>query len=57
MILASIPALLTASVPAHASMNYLLVSQWYERGNHFCKYGNDTVLNIGINLCPLEIQG
>lgn len=45
-----------AAAPAHA-MTYFLVAQWYENGSQMCKYGNGTVLNMGIKLCPLQIQG
>jgi len=43
-----------ASTPAYALTHYL-VAQWYEGGNHFCRYDNGTVLNVGISLCPLSI--
>lgn len=49
-------AALSLSAPAYA-MTYFLVAQWYERGNQMCKYSNGTVLNVGINICPLSIQG
>lgn len=49
-------ALLVAFGSAHA-MTYFLVAQWYKNGDTFCKYGNGTVLNVGINLCPLSIEG
>lgn len=45
-----------ATTPAHA-LQYYLVAQWYENGSQFCKYGNGTVLNVGIKLCPLSIEG
>lgn len=48
-------AMLAAS-PAYA-MTYYLVTQWFENGNHFCKYGNGTVLNVGAKVCPLSIEG
>lgn len=44
------------AAPAHA-MTYFLVSQWISSGNTFCRYGNGTVLNIGVGVCPLSIQG
>lgn len=50
-------ALFVALLSAHAQMTYFLVAQWHENGNQFCKYQNGTVLNVGINLCPLSIQG
>ena len=49
-------AALAFAAPAHA-MTYFLVAQWYERGDHFCRYSNGTVLNVGIRLCPLSIEG
>jgi len=49
-------AALSMSAPAHA-MTYFLVSQWYEGGNQFCKYGNGTILNVGYKVCPLSIEG
>ncbi len=51
--------LAATAVPAVAQygMTYYLVGQWMERGNRFCRYGNGTVLNVGVSLCPLSIQG
>lgn len=37
------------------AITHFLVGQWYEGGNHFCKYDNGTVLNVGASLCPLSI--
>jgi hypothetical protein len=54
--LAIIAAVTLASVSAHA-MTYFLVSQWWENGNQMCKYGNGTVLNMGVKVCPQSIQG
>ena len=48
---------LTATPVAAQYMTYFLVTQWVERGNRFCKYGNGTVLNVGVNICPLSIKG
>jgi hypothetical protein len=48
--------LLFASNAAFA-MTYFLTKQWYQNGNQMCAYGNGTVLNVGINLCPLSIEG
>lgn len=45
-----------ASTPAYA-MTYFLVGQWHENGSQMCRYGNGTVLNVGVRLCPLSIQG
>ena len=42
--------------PAYA-MKYFLSAEWYEGGSHMCKYGNGTVLNVGVKLCPLSIEG
>ena len=49
-------ALLTLSTSAFA-MTYFLTSQWFEGGSQMCKYGNGTVLNIGVGVCPLSIEG
>lgn len=37
------------------AMMHFLVTEWYASGDHFCKYDNGTVLNVGINICPLSI--
>jgi len=37
------------------AMPSFLVSEWYANGNHFCKYDNGSVLNVGPILCPLSI--
>ena len=29
----------------------------FSNGNQMCQYGNGTVLNIGVGICPLSIQG
>lgn len=51
-------ALAATTTPALAyGMTYFLTAQWTERGNRFCRYGNGTVLNVGVNICPLSIQG
>ena len=47
----------TATPALAQGMTYFLVSQWYDRGNLFCKYQNGTVLNIGVGVCPLSIRG
>jgi len=39
------------------AMTYFLTADYYESGNHMCKYGNGTVLNVGASICPLSIQG
>ena len=47
----------SASSPAYA-MTYFLTNQWYNSsGQRMCQYGNGTVLNIGVGLCALSIQG
>lgn len=48
-----IAALIAA--PAYA-MNHYLVAQWYENGDHMCRYDNGTVLNVGYHICPLHIE-
>jgi len=48
--------LLAAPIAAHA-MTYFLEEQWVKNGQRFCKYGNGTVLNVGMSLCPMSIQG
>lgn len=45
-----------ATTPAYA-MTYFLTAQWLDGGKRFCRYGNGTVLNVGINICPLSIEG
>ncbi len=47
---------LSIASPALA-LNYYLVADWYERGDHFCRYSNGTVLNVGVRICPLKIEG
>lgn len=49
-------ALAVACASAFA-MTYYLTDQWVKNGNRFCKYGNGTVLNVGVSLCPLSING
>ena len=49
-------AAVLAATPAYA-MTYFLDAQWYENGNHMCRYGNGTVLNVGYRICPLSIEG
>ena len=55
-ILLGLAAAVSFATPAYA-MTYFLVSQWYEHGDQMCKYGNGTVLNVGIHICPLTVQG
>jgi hypothetical protein len=51
-------ALAATTTPALAyGMTYYLTGQWYDNGQHFCRYGNGTVLNVGVSLCPLSIVG
>ena len=39
------------------AMTYFLEKQWYQNGNQMCQYGNGAVLNVGVSLCPLSING
>lgn len=39
------------------AMMYFLTNQWYQNGNQMCQYSNGTVLNVGVKLCPLSING
>jgi hypothetical protein len=55
-VLLAAAAAVTLAGPAYA-MTYFLTAQWVEGGNRFCKYGNGTVLNVGVKLCPMSIQG
>lgn len=48
--------LVVFSANAYA-MTYFLTKSWWSNGNQMCQYGNGTVLNMGISLCPLSIQG
>lgn len=46
------------SFPASAfAMTYFLTRDWYQGSDHMCGYSNGTVLNIGVGVCPLSIQG
>lgn len=46
-----------SATPAYA-MTYFLTGQWTNNiGQRLCQYGNGTVLNVGVSLCPLSIQG
>ena len=47
----------TATPALAQGMTYFLVRQWIDRGNRFCRYQNGTVLNVGVSLCPLSIEG
>ncbi len=47
---------LSVAAPAYA-MTYFLTNQWTVGANRMCQYGNGTVLNVGIGLCPLSVQG
>lgn len=47
----------SVSSPAYA-MTYFLQNQWLNNsGQRMCQYGNGTVLNIGVGVCPLSIEG
>ncbi|RPI18834.1 MAG: hypothetical protein EHM65_01925 [Acidobacteriales bacterium] len=48
---------LTATPVAAQTITYFLTAQWVEGVNRFCRYGNGTVLNVGVQLCPLSIRG
>lgn len=51
-------ALAGAAPVAAQNMAYYLVSQWVgDYGQRFCKYGNGTVLNVGVRPCPTSIKG
>jgi hypothetical protein len=51
-------AFLLSTVPAVAQQReYYLVAQWVgDYGQRFCRYSNGTVLNVGVNTCPLSIK-
>lgn len=53
----AICAALALAASSAFSMTYFLKSQWFKDGNRMCEYGNGTVLNVGVNLCPLSIEG
>jgi hypothetical protein len=48
---------LTATPVVAQQMTYYLTAQWVEGVNRFCRYGNGTVLNVGVQICPLSIKG
>lgn len=51
-------ALVAAVAPSMAqAMTYFLVAQWIDRGQRFCRYGDGTVIRVGVELCPLSIDG
>jgi hypothetical protein len=54
-IAAAIAALAYASTAS--AMAYFLTADYYENGSHMCKYSNGTVLNMGVKVCPLRIEG
>lgn len=56
LVIAAALAVSVAPSVAYA-MTYFLTSQWIDRGQRFCRYGNGTVLNVGVSLCPLSIEG
>ena len=53
----ALAVLFVSIVGSSYGMTYYLKKQWLEKGNRMCQYGNGTVLNIGIGLCPLSIEG
>ena len=44
-----------ASFAAEARMG-MLVAQWVDGGERYCRYDNGTVINVGVSLCPLTIR-
>ena len=44
------------AAPAYAIPSFL-IAEWFANGDHFCKYDNGTVLNVGYRICPLKIPG
>ncbi len=60
LIVSAALAAVMSAAPAAAqySMTYYLTDQWVtSTGNRMCQYGNGTVLNVGVRLCPLSIKG
>ena len=60
LIVSAALAAVMAAAPAAAqySMTYYLTDQWFNSsGQRMCQYGNGTVLNVGVRLCPLSIKG
>lgn len=55
--LLAVAALSLACVSPAYAMKYFLTAQWFEGGNQMCKYGNGTVLNVGVRVCPMSIEG
>jgi len=54
-ILLALALLAPPAIHAQTQLPSYLVAQWLEGGVRFCRYSNGTVLNMGINLCPLQI--
>lgn len=49
--------LLAASPAFSQTREYYLVAQWVgDNGQRFCKYGNGTILNVGVRPCPQSIK-
>ncbi len=46
--------LFTLPLSAMAMMHFL-TADWYANGSHFCKYDDGSVMNVGVNVCPLSI--
>jgi hypothetical protein len=45
------------SIPMPRAGAVFLTSESYDNlANRLCRYGNGTVLNVGVNLCPLTID-
>jgi hypothetical protein len=53
----AIVLLLALAAGSASAMTYFLKEQWMNGANRMCKYGNGTVLNVGVNLCPMSIEG
>lgn len=52
-----VAAILAVSVVPAYALTYFLTAQWYEGGSQMCRYQNGTVLNMGVRLCPLSVEG
>lgn len=54
---AAVVLLLALAAGSASAMTYFLKEQWVRGADRFCKYGNGTVLNVGVSLCPMSIEG
>ncbi len=50
-------AVLAVSIIPAQAMTYYLTAQWSDMNGNMCRYSNGTVLNVGVRICPLSIQG